>query len=874
MKMMKIKILLAVVFSLVLSGGAFATTWTDSGADNLWENAANWNAGVPTGGGYALIDDGGAGSLVIASYNASALSMDVGLANSGTLSIDGGTVVMDGGINIGKNAGATGSITIEADGSVAGGWKTLQGNTLTLGESGGHGSLTNKGAAVRVLTEWFNIAPWSGTAHVQLDGGEILSKGLHVGAGGTMDIAGGTLIVAGDHRSVLGGLISSGQFTSYGVAYDPAKFEMDYDETRSGYTTIRAVVGALPPLVSGPSEFGFNYWPHGMASECLNDSAWPTNKPIIEADLDHIASLSGNIIRITFWPHPSSWHINWPLDPEYYQQTGRIAEFLALCHARDIKVIVCFSNGYVLNGTGPAWTQFEMYGNGSPAGFQLFLDDTVLWMNGFIDAIEASTYKDTVIYYDLQNEYDHRDQNIGDYARAVYDRSHAPVGKRGFSTLMWSPWDGDHDVDVEDLAYQLSLGGSRPLDFVEFHSYPAAADGLAGAYPVPSVEAFYDEVKEDFPDAAVVLGESGHSAPDATVEQYQQSIVADLAIRSINKGIKYHLGWMFWDHTPGPENQEFGWGDDPHTPKDVMGGLSSLLGSMHNPDMEILDGGIPQFWSAGGTVPVSFIAAGPSVDAASNDYYARLQANQSSGDVWMVSPYTPVYGGILYFNSYIRSNLDNVRMGVIEYDHDGTEIRRTEGASFNPAWAWNNYLQRTGSFSVDLLPKTEFVHVAIAGSIVENPSYLDVDTVSLYEKYSAAAKIYMLWADDYKMVGNGTAAMYFDSDGDGLNNLAEYGTGGNPTNSADQGNVPAGSIVVDGGSWLEYIHFERTDKSARGLSYTPEHASDLVSPAWTNSGIVPAGAGGLNTEFNVVTNRISTESKDQQFIRLQVELQE
>jgi len=160
------------------------------------------------------------------------------------------------------------------------------------------------------------------------------------------------------------------------------------------------------------------------------------------------------------------------------------------------------------------------------------------------------------------------------------------------------------------------------------------------------------------------------------------------------------------------------------------------------------------------------------------------------------------------------------------------------------------------------------------GSIVENPSYLDVDTVSLYEKYTDSAKVYMLWADDYEMVGNGTAAMYTDPDGDGLNNLAEYGMGGNPTNRNDQGNVPAGSVVQDGGSWLEYVHFERTDKSARGLSYTPEHALNLVSPAWTNSGIVPAGTGGLNAEFNTVTNRISTESVDQQFLRLQVELQE
>ncbi|RKX35097.1 MAG: hypothetical protein DRP64_19560, partial [Verrucomicrobia bacterium] len=496
------------------------------------------------------------------------------------------------------------------------------------------------------------------------------------------------------------------------------------------------VFAALLGSVFGKSEFGFNYWPHGYASECLNDSLWPSQKPIIEADLDHISSLSGHVIRITFWPYPSGWPISWPLQPEYHQQTERIEEFLGLCHARDIKVIVCFSNGHVLNGYGPRWTQHETYGNGSPEGFQVFLDHAVSWINGLIDAIEASAYKDTVIYYDLQNEYHHSDQNIGDYARALYDRSHAPAGKRGFSVLMWQPRTGDYDVDSEDLAYQLSKGGPRPLDFVEFHAYPGAADGIEGAYPVPRADSFYDEVKDDFPNATIVLGESGHSAPDAKIEQYQQTLVADLATQCINKGFRYHLAWMFWDDTPDPGKQDFGWGDDPHTPKDVMGGLSALLGSMYNPDMEILDDGAPKSWSAGGTVPVRFSAAGPD-DAASNTHYARLEVvspKQRSGDVWMISPSTAVHGGTLYFNSFIRSNLKNVHMVVHEYDQNNNEIRRTEGASFNPSSAWNNYLQRTGSFSVDLMPAAKTVRITIEGSIGENASYLDVDTVSLYEK--------------------------------------------------------------------------------------------------------------------------------------------
>ena len=115
-----------------------------------------------------------------------------------------------------------------------------------------------------------------------------------------------------------------------------------------------------------------------------------------------------------------------------------------------------------------------------------------------------------------------------------------------------------------------------------------------------------------------------------------------------------------------------------------------------------------------------------------------------------------------------------------------------------------------------------------------------------------------------------------DPDGDRLNNLAEYSTGGNPTNRNDQGNAPASQVVPAGGgaNWFEYVHFEHADKNALGLIYSIEQSPDLVSPAWTSTGIMVVGTGILNAEFNAVTNRIAAESEDSQFLRLRVELQE
>ena len=152
----------------------------------------------------------------------------------------------------------------------------------------------------------------------------------------------------------------------------------------------------------------------------------------------------------------------------------------------------------------------------------------------------------------------------------------------------------------------------------------------------------------------------------------------------------------------------------------------------------------------------------------------------------------------------------------------------------------------------------------------------DVDNRDLVFTVSGSpADDYAAWAADYGLVDlEGTGAMTADPDGDWADNLAEYGLGGNPTNNVDQGLVPTSRLLEDGGSnWLEYVYFERSDKAALGLDYYAERGLDLVAAAWTNSGIVAAGSGILNANFNAVTNRIATDAEGQQFIRLRVGIQ-
>ena len=111
-----------------------------------------------------------------------------------------------------------------------------------------------------------------------------------------------------------------------------------------------------------------------------------------------------------------------------------------------------------------------------------------------------------------------------------------------------------------------------------------------------------------------------------------------------------------------------------------------------------------------------------------------------------------------------------------------------------------------------------------------------------------------------------------NDDGDPLNNLYEFGFGGNPTNASDLGYPITYRLNSAGGTnWFEYVHPKRSDPNS-GLLYYLELTDQPRSPsAWTNSGYTVVGSGPLTNGFLSVTNRIETDTKSQQFIRLKIE---
>jgi len=139
-----------------------------------------------------------------------------------------------------------------------------------------------------------------------------------------------------------------------------------------------------------------------------------------------------------------------------------------------------------------------------------------------------------------------------------------------------------------------------------------------------------------------------------------------------------------------------------------------------------------------------------------------------------------------------------------------------------------------------------------------------VDTIQIYDIVSETP--FSDWAAGHGLGGSDAAATN-DYDGDGLDNLYEYGLGGDPADPASRGVLPIFGMGEGGTNGLRYIYPKRSDPGS-GISYHLELTDDLVSGVWTNAGYETIGTGTINSGFDAVTNRIPTDMLGERFIRL------
>ncbi len=124
------------------------------------------------------------------------------------------------------------------------------------------------------------------------------------------------------------------------------------------------------------------------------------------------------------------------------------------------------------------------------------------------------------------------------------------------------------------------------------------------------------------------------------------------------------------------------------------------------------------------------------------------------------------------------------------------------------------------------------------------------------------------WADSWGLSGP-DADQTANPDGDSLNNLYEYGLGGNPTKDVDSAKLPVYTLLDDGGTnWMECVYRRRSDYDIRGISYFLGLNDNLAFGTWTNDGYqAEIGTATIDAEFESVTNRVPTDL-DVMFIKL------
>jgi fibronectin type 3 domain-containing protein len=168
-------------------------------------------------------------------------------------------------------------------------------------------------------------------------------------------------------------------------------------------------------------------------------------------------------------------------------------------------------------------------------------------------------------------------------------------------------------------------------------------------------------------------------------------------------------------------------------------------------------------------------------------------------------------------------------------------------------------LQLTGDTSLSSTnnPFGGLVSVRFDDNTEDNPPQLRIE-------FTSTASLYDNWVAEWGVnIGESTN----DFDADGLNNLYEYGLGGNPTNGVVE---PAYLPYLEyTGSDLNYYYVQRSDDPA--LTYTVKTTTNLVGGIWDSMGYTVSGTNvGFATELDEVINQIDL-SIDQRFIRLLIE---
>ena len=186
-------------------------------------------------------------------------------------------------------------------------------------------------------------------------------------------------------------------------------------------------------------------------------------------------------------------------------------------------------------------------------------------------------------------------------------------------------------------------------------------------------------------------------------------------------------------------------------------------------------------------------------------------------------------------------------------------IGSKDGGPTFGVWEW---IIGNGNISIDGVTETNLANYKIdyypdTGHSSTNSTRLRLVTAL------AAQERYDLWAAGYGLTDttNGTGAVTYDVEPDGLDNLTEYALGGNPTvdDAADINPTLSGRVDIGGTNYLQYVYNRHLDTSL-GLTYGLVASADpLTAITWLPVGTAwERGSGPVDATFESVTNSIPT----------------
>ncbi len=288
--------------SISLAGSpahAASGTWTNLGADNNWQTASNWTAGVPGAtSGFASTDSAtfstaGSGTINLGDQvNIQNITLGVGTGNSGaftigdlddTLNLTAGAIVTVGtGVTSSQQLGVSGTIINLANGGVAQSYSLINnsatgaaklnvvgditGNntaavtTITLnGSNGGtiSGVIGDGGGGGTVALTKNGLGTWTLTGANAYSGATQISGGTLDLGGGTANgsIFGGSVLTLGNSGTIFGGTLTYTRTGTHTQAFNGTTIAAGASTITVPVSTAKITLGALTHQFGGTVDF-------------------------------------------------------------------------------------------------------------------------------------------------------------------------------------------------------------------------------------------------------------------------------------------------------------------------------------------------------------------------------------------------------------------------------------------------------------------------------------------------------------------------------------------------------------------------------------------------------------------------------------------